>query len=190
MQTKQDEVDRCRAETEAAESNRKELAYQLKEAQDRVALLGEELASASRSQGGFKALSSEPAGGDSDPNAITPADLSRLLAEAQAKSEAKLSELRHQINRLERDRGEMEEESAKHLQDRAKELERLRTIIREKDDEYVEAVRGKREMDDQLARVESSKNELRVQIVELQERVEVLDAEKNKVADLEVGRRA
>lgn len=187
LQAKQGEADRHRTEAEAMEARSKEQAFQLKEAQDRITVLEEELNASARGL----ALDVNPSsqGDVSAPSAtagISPADLSRLLAEAQAKAELKLSELRNAVARAEKDRLDSEEESSRHLQDRAKELERLRVVIREKDAEYAEAVRGRRERDEQISQVEQSKQSLRVQIVELREQVEKLDAERSKVMDLEV----
>jgi DNA repair exonuclease SbcCD ATPase subunit len=188
LQAKQDDVDRHRTEAEALEARTKELAFQLKEAQDRLSVLEEETSVARGAVPNAASGTSQTEGVASatQPQGISPADLSRLLAEAQAKAELKLSELRSEVARSERDRLESEEESARHLQDRAKELERLRAVIREKDAEYAEAVRGRRDRDEQIAEVERSKETLRVQIVVLQEKVDELEADKGKMVDLEV----
>ncbi len=116
LQAKQGEADRHRTEAEAMEARSKEQAFQLKEAQDRITVLEEELNASARGL----ALDVNPSsqGDVSAPSAtagISPADLSRLLAEAQAKAELKLSELRNAVARAEKDRLDSEEESSRHV---------------------------------------------------------------------------
>jgi chromosome segregation ATPase len=189
LQTTQDEAEQHKAELEAREASLKEQAFQLKEALDRISILEEEIATSKR--GGPLDISTASHGGRTSPSEVTggisPADLSRLLAEAQAKAELKLSELRSEVARSERDRLDSEEESSRHLQDRARELERLRAVIREKDTEYAEAVRGRRERDEQISQVEERELSLRLRIADLQDQVEKLDMEKSRALDLEVG---
>lgn len=124
-----------------------ELQYQLREANDRVALLQEELSSRPTSGGGGGSVPSE--------------DVARFLREAEGKYEARLSDLRDRMRALERERNDAEEEWSRNLAERSREVERLRRLAGEKDGEYDESVRGMREREKKIAELEAVNAALR-----------------------------
>lgn len=106
------------------------------------------------------------------------ADVTRLLSEAEARSEAKLSDLRAKIRSLEKERNEAEEEWARNLQDRLREVEKLRRIVQEKDGEYAESVRTRKEREAMIESLELKVKDKEKQINSL--RAEVAEAESDK----------
>lgn len=106
------------------------------------------------------------------------ADVTRLLSEAEARSEAKLSDLRAKIRSLEKERNEAEEEWARNLQDRLREVEKLRRTVQEKDGEYAESVRTRKDREAMIEELESKVKDKEKQINGL--RAEVAEAESDK----------
>ncbi|KAH7104573.1 hypothetical protein BKA62DRAFT_614648, partial [Auriculariales sp. MPI-PUGE-AT-0066] len=146
LQQRQGEIESAQAHLETLESQTGELQYQLREANDRAALLSDELADSSRSAGGPGVMSS---GGG-----MPSEDVARLLREAEGKYEARLGDLRERMRALERERTEAEEEWSRNLAERSREIERLRRLTGEKDGEYEESVRGMREREKRIAELE------------------------------------
>ncbi|KZT52441.1 hypothetical protein CALCODRAFT_502304 [Calocera cornea HHB12733] len=156
LQMRQAEAESSRSALELAQAQSAELAYQIRELSDRLAVAADELAEARRSGGG------EDEG--------RRREVQRLLAESEQRAELRVAELRERLSALGRERQAAEEEWTRDLAERNREVDRLRRVIEGKDREYAQAVREKRERDD---RVEGVQREMQ----RLQERVAAAEAE-------------
>lgn len=136
LQLRQAELESSRSRLESLEGQTTEFQYQLREANDRIALLTEELSDARREQE-TKALSIGPSA----------EEVSRLLSAAESKYEARISDLRNRLSSIEREREEGDALWSRKLADKSRELDSLRDILnssarsREQQSENVEALK-------------------------------------------------
>ena len=200
IQSRQSEVESSRSELEALRSRTKDLEFQLREVNERCALLEDSVAGPSTSEstrgrnllnvpGDLGARSATPS-----PSRASSVEIQRLLAEAEARSESKLADLRHKIRSLEGERNSLEEEWASKLAERVRELERSKRTIQEKDLEYAESLRGMKDRETEIEHggearkgLEREIRGLRAQLEEGKEDVEAaLDAEVSSKVPLEI----
>ncbi|KAF8585573.1 hypothetical protein K439DRAFT_1409943 [Ramaria rubella] len=151
LQLRQAELESSQSHLESVEAQTTELQYQLREAHDRVEILMEELTEAKGIIANGQSLGSSTE------------ELARILAETEGKYEARISDLRSKMRASEKERQEAEDEWSKNLQERSRELERLRGLIDGKDREYAESIRGKAEMEERIATLEGDKRKLKAQ---------------------------
>ena len=118
LQLRQAELESSQSTLEELQGQNTELQYQLREANDRIALLQEEFTDVRREQD-IKVLSSGPSA----------EEVTRLLAAAESKYETKLGDLRRRLAEAERERDEGEAHWSKKLADRTREIESLQAII-------------------------------------------------------------
>jgi len=198
LQSRQAEVETSRAEMEVMRNRTKELEYQLREATDRCAML-EDSASSSRpkdrgrtslgfglTDGGRGTPSPSPARTSSYSNNTSAAEVQRLLAEAEARFETKLSDLRYKIRSLEKERNEAEEEWATKLQERVREQERLRRTIAEKESEYTESLRSRREKESLIEGQEEARLGVEKDMKALRAQLEAAKGDVSVAAEAEV----
>lgn len=151
IQSRQAEAENARAESETLQNRTKELEFQLREANERVTIL-EDTSSRMSDRGRPDLLNGDrfraspsPSPSRSRQNSggtgTSASELQRLLAEAEARAEGKLSDLRHRIRSLEKERNDQEEEFGQKLQERVFELEKLKRVVQEKVGEVGEADR-------------------------------------------------
>ena len=83
---------------------------------------------------------------------------------------------------LERERNDAEEEWSRNLNERSREIERLRRLVGEKDGEYEESVRGMREREKKIGELEGVNaglrhdiDGLRAEVAKLQNHIESRD---------------
>ncbi|WVF69119.1 hypothetical protein IAT40_003893 [Kwoniella sp. CBS 6097] len=176
LQSKQAEAETARAEAEAMQTRTKELEFQLREANERCALLEDGMRDSrrpSRAASGLglglgvpdDSFSPSPSASPSRRNSFnngssgggggvaSSSEVQRLLSEAEARSESKLSDLKFKIRSLETERNEIEEEWATKLGERVRELEKLRRQVQEKEMEYAESIRS---IEDRERRIQDS----------------------------------
>ncbi|KAK4687060.1 hypothetical protein P7C73_g3070, partial [Tremellales sp. Uapishka_1] len=188
LQSRQAEVETARAEMESLQTRTKELEFQLREASERCALL-EDNASDTKRKGrislgvGMVDRSPSPSPSRSRGNSASQFEVQRLLAEAEARSEAKLSDLRARIRTLENERNEAEEEWGAKLGERVRELEKLRRAITEKESEYAESLRTRREKEVKIEEGEEKRRLLERDILELKEKVEAVKGDVGVAAE-------
>ena len=203
-QARQAEVETSRAETETLQNRTKELEFQLREATERCAML-EDTASGSRlkergrgptglgypdGEGrGTPSPSRSRANSNTYPNTTSAAEVQRLLAQAEARSEAKLSDLRFKIRSLENERNEAEEEWAAKLQERVRELEKLRRTVTEKESEFTDSVRTRREKEAMIEEQQEARRAVEREVKGLRAKVEEARGDTMVAADAEVGHR-
>ncbi|EJT49636.1 vesicle-mediated transport-related protein [Trichosporon asahii var. asahii CBS 2479] len=162
IESRQADAESARAEMELAQTRTKELEFELREANERIALLED----ASRHEAAPVVAREETAPGTSA------AEVQRLLAEAEARSETKLSDLRAKIRSLERERNELEEDWAQKLGQRVRELEAVRRTLAERDADAATAAAARKERDAQIDAQDAAKRDLERQIVELRAAVD------------------
>ncbi|WWC88507.1 uncharacterized protein L201_003418 [Kwoniella dendrophila CBS 6074] len=157
LQSKQSEAESAKSEMESLLTRTKELEFQIRESNERCSLLEDSLRESAASNGGRRLSSRNDLGipdlSNGNPNGspsisrrnsstnlngvnASSSELQKLLTEAENKSESKLSELKHRITSLEIERNEIEEEWSLKLQERLREVEKLRRQIQEKDIEF------------------------------------------------------
>lgn len=147
IQARQAEAESARAESETYANRTKELEFQLREANERIALL-EDTPRGGMERGRPNLLSTpdrynaSPSPSPSRQNSnggSSASEVSRLLAEAETRAEARLSDLRFKVRSLEKERNDQEEEFGQKLQDRVFEIEKLKRGIQEKEGQIGEA---------------------------------------------------
>jgi len=145
-----------------------ELQFQLREANERLALLQEEIAELVRNQ---ESRSRDPA--------ASADEIARAVSATETKYEAKLNELRRNLNTLEKERFESEAEWSNKLKEKVKELEeykrRLGTTAKSREDETktIAALKTELLQSQDLVKV----LQMRVlEIPQLQSRLDELDA--------------
>ncbi|THH20641.1 hypothetical protein EW146_g766 [Bondarzewia mesenterica] len=118
LQLRQGELESSQSHLEVLQSQTTELQYQLRECNDRISLLTEELAEVRRDQE-LKARGSSSSA----------EEVARLLSSAEAKYEAKIFDFRRKLSAVEAERSEIEAEWSRKLEEKAKEADRLRGAI-------------------------------------------------------------
>jgi chromosome segregation ATPase len=197
LERKQAEVETSRAEMETLQNRTKELEFQLREASERSAMLEEQVQVSNspvrgRHLGVGLGIDSRRSTPDPSPsrqnsyNSTSAAEVQRVLAEAEARAEAKLSDLRFKIRSLENERNELEEDWANKLQERVRELEKLRRVITEKESEYSESLRSTRDKDDQIKAVEEQKRVLERELIAMEAKVNEVRGDVTLSAEAEV----
>ncbi|CAG7853369.1 SubName: Full=Uncharacterized protein {ECO:0000313/EMBL:CCA74368.1} [Serendipita indica DSM 11827] len=159
LQARQGELEAARSTATQAEAQLAEINYQLEEKDGRIALLAAELADAQRSS-----TPRQMARGSSA--ATSSADVARLLAETKSKSEAQIAELQSRLKAIELDRTEQEESWSRTIAARGQEIERLRRLLDQQENEGKKAgdYRAQRDKDfeqleERIRRVEKEKLE-------------------------------
>ncbi|KAK1925787.1 hypothetical protein DB88DRAFT_485114 [Papiliotrema laurentii] len=185
LQAKQAEVESNRSELESLRNRTKELEFQLREAHERAAAFEDSPRAGRSYMGGLASrnVSPSPARGTS-----SPIEVQRLLADAEAKAEAKISDLRNKVHALEMERNEAEEEWAAKLSERVRELEKLRRVITEKEGEYAESLRSRQEKERVIEEAEAAKRAVEKEMKAL--RAEVEEAKANVTVAAEAERAA
>jgi len=167
LQLRQAELESSRSRLESLESQTTEFQYQLREANDRIALLTEELADARRSQ-------------EIRPQAAGPSaeEVTRLLSAAEVKYESRISDLRQQLIAVEREREEGEAEWSRKLSDKVRELESLRGILNSSARNQVQGEESAKELRQEIELLKDEIQTYQSQISDLRTQVE-------KVAEVE-----
>ncbi|WVQ83011.1 hypothetical protein IAT38_005149 [Cryptococcus sp. DSM 104549] len=182
LQAKQAEAESARTEMEAMQTRTKELEFQLREANERCALLEDSVREQGSGRGraglglgvpdGQGSASRSPSRSASFSGAPSSSEVQRLLAEAEARSEAKVSDLRFKIRSLETERNELEEEWAAKVQERVRELEKMRRQVQEKDIEFAESLRSLKERESKIEEGENRVKSLERELTKMKTKVE------------------
>ncbi|KAE9411038.1 hypothetical protein BT96DRAFT_805050 [Gymnopus androsaceus JB14] len=151
VQLRQAEVESSQVHLESLQSQNAELQHQLREHEDRVVLLNEELSEARREH---ESNSKE---------STSSAETARLVALVEAKYEGKLTELKRVLNNVEKERNESDAEWSRKLREKNKETERLNNLLGT-------ATQSK-------AQEEGAAEDLKVEISHLQEQVQAGQSE-------------
>jgi chromosome segregation ATPase len=156
LQLRQAELESAQAHLESIQHQNTEFQFQLREANDRVALLKEECAELLREQ---ESRSRDP---------VTSADdVARMVSATETKYEAKLSEMKRNLAILEKERHESEADWSRKLKEKVKELDDLKRVLgsaaktREADENIVANLKS------ELVQAQETANTLERQISEL-----------------------
>ncbi|KAF8203594.1 peroxisomal membrane anchor protein conserved region-domain-containing protein [Pholiota molesta] len=156
LQLRQAELESAQAHLESIQHQNTEFQFQLREANDRVALLKEECAELLREQ---ESRSRDP---------VTSADdVARMVSATETKYEAKLSEMKRNLAILEKERHESEADWSRKLKEKVKELDDLKRVLgsaaktREADENIVANLKS------ELVQAQKTANTLERQISEL-----------------------
>lgn len=183
IQAKQSEVESSRNELETLRNRTKELEFQLREADERAAIVE------ASSRVGIPSASLSPSRASS-PSRNQPStssvEVQRLLADAEARAESRISDLRNKIRSLETERNDAEEEWAAKLSERVRELEKLRRAVTEKESEFAESVRSKKEGERVMEEAEEARKAVDKQMRALRTELEEAKSNVTLAAEAEV----
>jgi len=171
VQRKTEEIEATKAEEETLRGRTNEVEYELKEAKDRIAALVDELEEVKRSK-------RETNRDDSNAR--------KLLAETEARHEARIRELEARSKQLEKDRQETEEEMGRNMQDRLKEVERMRAALAQKDLDYAESVQNSQKREATIAEAEKAKADLEKRLKNVEEMLKSVKDDADKAINAEV----
>ncbi len=147
VQLRSGEGESARVQLDVLQSQVEEMRFRLRESEERMGVLQEELTEARRGHA-TNSVGSPTTG----PGA---GELAALLSETTSRHEARLAELRNRMRTLELERVDAEETWTRTLQQRAEENERLRGIIVVKDREFKDALDRRRARDEVVQRLEA-----------------------------------
>ncbi|KAG8903842.1 hypothetical protein FRB99_002657 [Tulasnella sp. 403] len=189
MQLRQAELESSQSHLETMTNQNSELQYQLREANDRIAVLSEEVFDARRlsaNESPHPHLRTHDATAyPPSPSHDSPAELARLLSEAEGKYEARLSDLRSKIRILEKERNESEEEWAKNVAERGKEIERLKKVMGEREQEWKLKASAWEESETRIGVLENGVRELKIEKETVGEAVEKFRREVERLKEVE-----
>ncbi|KAG6894481.1 hypothetical protein C0992_005956 [Termitomyces sp. T32_za158] len=134
LQLRQAELESVQSHLEVLESQNTEYQYQLRELDDRYSLLKDDFAEVQRD---LEARSREPATSSSE--------IARLLSVAESKYEAKLFDLKKNLEAVEKERNDSDADWSLKLRDKAREVEDLKRItnmVAKTEEQYEETVAG------------------------------------------------
>jgi chromosome segregation ATPase len=118
LQMRQAEVESAQSMLEVLQGQNTELRYQVREKDDRIALLNEELNDSRQGQH-F---------GASDPS-TSPEEVAKLLTAAESRHEAKLSVLKQKLASMEAERVDVEAEWERKVQAKVQEAQRWKSMV-------------------------------------------------------------
>ncbi|GAA6013165.1 hypothetical protein JCM11491_005202 [Sporobolomyces phaffii] len=170
-QKKTEEVEETKSHEAVLRGRTSELEYELKEARDRNAALAEELEEVKRAK-------RETHRDDSNAR--------KLLAETEARYESRIRDLESRSRQLEKDRQETEEEMGRNMQDRLKEVERMRAALAQKDLDYAESVQNSQKRDAKIAEAEKAKSELEKRLQNVEEMLKSVKDDADKATHAEI----
>ncbi|KAJ4489331.1 hypothetical protein C8J55DRAFT_603658 [Lentinula edodes] len=168
VQIRQAEVESSQAHLESLQSQNGELQYRLREQNDRIILLNEELLEARREHDTVSSKYSSIS--------TSPEDTAHLLSSVEDKYEAKLTELKRVLKNTEKERNESDAEWSRKLREKNQEMEklstRLGTAIQSKAQDHGLVENLKVEISHLQQQIQISQNEVsqvRMQIAQLKE---------------------
>jgi chromosome segregation ATPase len=171
LQLRQAELESAQFHLDSLQSQNTELQYQLRESEERFALLNDDITEVRREA---DSRSREPTS--------SAEDVARLLSAAEAKYESKLADLRKNLSVVEKERNESEAQWSRKLRDKVRENDELKQVLgsatknRELDEGVVEKLKDQINLlqeEVRLHQIEAA--ELRAQTASLED-VEVLVA--------------
>ncbi|KAF8912724.1 hypothetical protein CPB84DRAFT_1759339 [Gymnopilus junonius] len=177
LQLRQAELESSQSHLESLQHQNTEIQFQLREANDRLALLKEEYSELLREQ---ESRSRDPV--------VSADEIARMVSATEAKYEAKLAEVKRNVSILEKERYEAEADWSRKLKEKVKELDDLKRVLgsatrtREAEENAVAGLKSDlaqaQELAKNLERQVSELPLLREQIDELQTSVKILVLEK------------
>ncbi|GEM09489.1 viral A-type inclusion protein repeat containing protein [Rhodotorula toruloides] len=149
LQLRQAEIESSETNQEALKTRAAELEYELREAKDRIAAMQDELDSVRRHR---------------QDSARDEGTTRRLLEEAEARHAVKVCDLEARAAQLEKDRRETEDEMGRNLQERLKEVERLRAALAQKDVDFAESVQNRQKREKEIEEAQKARADLEARL--------------------------
>ena len=118
LQLRQSDLESAQAHADTVQHQNTELEFQLREANDRLALVREEYAELQREA---ETRSREPT--------LSTEEIARMVSTTEAKYEARLAEVKRNIAVLEKERHDSEVDWSKKLKEKVRELEDLKRML-------------------------------------------------------------
>jgi len=118
LQLRQAELESSQAHADTMQHQNTELEFQLREANDRLALVKEEYAELQREA---ETQSREPT--------VSSEEIARMVSATEVKYEARLAEMKRNVSVLEKERHESEVDWSKKLKEKVRELEDLKRVL-------------------------------------------------------------
>ena len=157
---RQAELESSNTHMETLQSQTTEYQYQIRELSDRVALLEGELTDAHRE--------GNPANG----TGMSAEEVARLISAAEAKYEARLAELRGQLDTIEKERNEADAEWSSKFSAKALEVEELKKLVGKSQKSEVDHEVVEENLREEIAALEEEVRGHQRQQVEFQRQVE------------------
>ncbi|KAL7341974.1 hypothetical protein BJY59DRAFT_31307 [Rhodotorula toruloides] len=149
LQLRQAEIESSETNQEALKTRAAELEYELSETKDRIAAMQDELDSVRRHR---------------QDSARDEGTTRRLLEEAEARHAIKVRDLEARAAQLEKDRRETEDEMGRNLQERLKEVERLRAALAQKDVDFAESVQNRQKREKEIEEAQKARADLEARL--------------------------
>ncbi|EIN13811.1 hypothetical protein PUNSTDRAFT_79643 [Punctularia strigosozonata HHB-11173 SS5] len=162
LQVRQGEYESAESHSQSLEAQTTELQYQLREANERICLLTEELLEARREQDHGRRKPS-----------VSAEEVTLNLQATEARYENMLREVRKQIEALEAERADAEAMWARRLEEKAKEVENLRELV---DTNRESSGIKEQSMKESQQQVDRLKEELRLVRLDVQKMQREVDA--------------
>ncbi|KAJ6519903.1 hypothetical protein C8R45DRAFT_1048644 [Mycena sanguinolenta] len=118
LQLRQAELESAQFHLDSLQSQNTELQYQLREAEERSALLNDDITEVRREQ---DSRAREPT--------TSAEEVARLLSAAETKYESKLADLRRSLNVVEKERNESEAQWSRKLREKVRENDELKQVV-------------------------------------------------------------
>lgn len=160
LEMRQAELESANTHMETLQSQTTEYQYQIRELGDRVALLEGELTDAQRE--------ANPANG----TGMSAEEVARLISAAEAKYEARLAELRGQLETIEKERNEADAEWNSKVAAKALEVEELKKVVGKSQKSEVNHEAVEEKLRGEIATLKEEARGYQGQYVEFQRQVE------------------
>lgn len=168
LQLRQAELESSQFHAESLQSQNTELQYQLREYQDRIAAMTEDLIETRREQANNARIPTTSA-----------EDIARLLSATEAKHESKIAELRRSLAAVEKERNDGEADWSRKLREKTRETDELKRSLQS----------SARMQSEKKGIVESLKgeiNQLREDVISYQRLMSSLQLQVDNIKDIEV----
>lgn len=175
MQARSAEAEAARTEAELSREQLKEVQYELSEVKDRATALQDEVEQLRRAR-------RDETRDDSLAR--------RSLVEAEQRHEVKVKELEARARQLELDRHDTEAEMGRNLQDRLREVERMRSLLAQKDVDYAESVHSTRVREQRIEEGDKLRIELQARLKSVEAMLQQVKEDAQLAARAEVSERA
>lgn len=184
LQSRQGEIETATSAKEVSEARLKEIALEAREAQERATLAEDALADVQRR------LDDIQANQRSEQQPSVGSDSASILAKSRDQAESRLKELKGELSKLERERIDMEEEHGRQLRSQRSEVERVRTLLSEKDKEATSIETERKQAQDRIRVLEREREALSLNLADVQASLQTAREARVKADDGEVSANA
>lgn len=163
LQLRQAEAESSQSLLQVLQSQNTELQYQLREQNDRIALLNEEIGEAHQDMVM-----------DTSGSSTSAEEVAKLLSAAETRYEAKLSAARHKVTAMEAERMELEMDWSRKLEQTTQEADKWKALVESTTRLQEESNRSVQRLEADLDRTKVEARSYRVQVSQLELQIEQL----------------